>query len=398
MPSYILTNTSRDLWTESFVLDSADLSPSGPAPWSVTKRTLRGGRREGVDVIRVRNGPFAFTVVPTRGMGIWRARLGADPIGWRSPVADGPVNPAFVNLLGWGGKGWLDGFNELMVRCGLEHNGAPYEEKVVHADGSESHTVYPLHGRVANIPAHFVAVHVDEGPSREVAIEGHVDEARLFGPHLRLITRIATMPGASRLTVRDEVRNLGDGPGELQLLYHWNFGPPHLEEGSRLVAPARTVVPRDARAVEGIGHFDVFAGPEPGFAEQVYYYELLGEGREGRTVTMLRNRAGDKAVALRFASAQLPRFVLWKNTGGLRDGYVTGLEPATNYPNPKPFEKARDRVVRLDPCASYVAETTFEALDGKPAVEKVEAEIRALQASAAPTIHERPVEPFAPAP
>ena len=54
---------------------------------------------------------------------------------------------------------------------------------------------------------------------------------------------------------------------------------------------------------------------------------------------LLRNRAGDKAVALRFARAQLPCFTLWKQTGGRRDGYVTGLEPATNYPNPRPFEQ-----------------------------------------------------------
>ena len=59
---------------------------------------------------------------------------------------------------------------------------------------------------------------------------------------------------------------------------------------------------------------------------------------------MLCNRDGDKAVVLRFPQTQLPGFTLWKNTAGPRDGYVTGLEPATNYPNPRPFEKVRDRV------------------------------------------------------
>ena len=74
----------------------------------------------------------------------------------------------------------------------------------------------------------------------------------------------------------------------------------------------------------------------------MYYYELLGRSvSDGRTMAMLRNHAGDKGVLLRFRTDQLPAFTLWKNTAGLRDGYVTGLEPATNYPNPLPFEQAR---------------------------------------------------------
>src|SRR5450759_904519 len=90
-----------------------------------------------------------------------------------------------------------------------------------------------------------------------------------------MATTITTAPGSNRLTVRDEFRNLSDLPQEMQILYHWNFGPPLLEEGGRFVAPARTVVPRDLRAAEGIRQFDVYGPPEPGFAEQVYYYDLL---------------------------------------------------------------------------------------------------------------------------
>ena len=77
---------------------------------------------------------------------------------------------------------------------------------------------------------------------------------------------------------------------------------------------------------------------------------------------MLRNQAGDKAVVLRFHKDQLPCFTLWKNTAGRRDGYVTGLEPATNYPNPRPFEKARNRIVTLPVDGRYVVETTLEVL------------------------------------
>lgn len=205
-----------------------------------------------------------------------------------------------------------------------------------------------------------------------------------------------TTPGSNWVIVRDEVTNLGDTPADLQLLYHWNFGPPYLGPGSRLVAPARVVVPRDPRAVEGLGHYETYGPPEPGFAEQVYFFEFFGEGGEGATVALLRDPEGARGVALRFHTSQLPRFTLWKNTGGSSDGYVTGLEPATNYPNPKPFEAARGRVIVLEPGASHVAETTLEVLDTPEGVAAVEAEIGELRKQGAPRIHERPVEPYAP--
>src|SRR4051794_19147309 len=110
---------------------------------------------------------------------------------------------------------------------------------------------------------------------------------------------------------------------------------------------------------------------------------------------MLRDRAGGKAVVLRFDLAQVPAVTLWKNTGGLKSGYVTGLEPGTNYPNPKPYEKSHGRVVTLEPGGSHVIETTLEVLDAPDAVARAEAEIRALQKHAEPVIHKAPIEPFA---
>jgi hypothetical protein len=153
--------------------------------------------------------------------------------------------------------------------------------------------------------------------------------------------------------------------------------------------------PRDPRAQEGLAQFDVYGAPEPGYAEQVYFFELMSHGPKQETLAMLRNRAGDRAVALRFSLAQLPCFTLWKNTGGLRDGYVTGLEPATNYPNAQPFEVARNRFVKLDPGARFTAETSLELAENTQGVAALEAEIQALQAQGAPKVHQRPVEPFA---
>jgi hypothetical protein len=40
-------------------------------------------------------------------------------MGWDSPVKE-VVNPAFINLESRNGLGWLEGFNEMMVRCGYD--------------------------------------------------------------------------------------------------------------------------------------------------------------------------------------------------------------------------------------------------------------------------------------
>ena len=209
---------------------------------------------------------------------------------------------------------------------------------------------------------------------------------------------VTTVPGSNKVAIHDEFVNLKDQPVEMQILYHCNFGPPFLEEGSRFVSPIRTVTPRDARAQEGIELHDVYGGPEPGFAEQAYYYELQSDSAGGGpTLAMLRNFDGDKAVVLRFRKDQLPAFTLWKNTAGLRDGYVTGLEPATNYPNPLPFEKARGRVVTLPPGGRFVVDLSLEVLATSEQVAELEEEIRHVQGHGGPaTVNPRPTEPFAP--
>ncbi|MHC5540179.1 aldose 1-epimerase family protein, partial [Singulisphaera rosea] len=367
MATYPLTDLTHDVWIDSFDLSAFDFDMPPEPDWTVIKRTLRGGRRQGVDLIHVNNGALSFTIVPTRGMGIWKAWYQGDPIGWDSPVKDGPVHPHFVNLMNSGGLGWLEGFDGLLARCGLENNGAPYGTKSVDPDGSERHTLHGLHGKIDYLPASFVAVHIAHDPPYEITIEGHVEEARLFGPQIRLVTKITTTPGSNTVKIHDEFVNLKDSPGEMQILYHWNFGSPYLNEGSRFVAPIKVVAPRDARAQEGIDHFEHYARPEPGFAEQAYFAELHA-GKDDRTLAMLRNQAGDKGVVLRYAKSQLPAFTLWKNTGGRKEGYVTGLEPATNYPNPKPFEASKGRVVALAPEGRYLTETTLEVVSSVSAV------------------------------
>src|SRR5262249_20179528 len=157
------------------------------------------------------NGVFRFSVLPTRGMGIWKARHADLTLGWNAPV-HGPVHPKFVPLSEPTGIGWLRGFDELMCRCGLESNGGPvFDEK--------GEPKLPPRGRIANLPAHHVEVSID-GSTGEISVTGVVDEACLYHNKMRLRSTIKTRVGETKLEIVDEISNLSAEPGELQLLYH----------------------------------------------------------------------------------------------------------------------------------------------------------------------------------
>jgi len=392
--SWVLTDVTRDVYVPEFSVGSSDFHGTPKLPWSIRKRTLRGGLRDGVDVVEINNGRLSFAVVPTRGMGIWKGSFDGLPLGWKSPI-QGPVHPQYVNSMDRGGIGWIAGFDEWICRCGLDSNGAPGEDVIPDNNGNPMKVQLPLHGKIANLPAGQVKARVIMGDEPELAVTGRVQESMLFSPQLELRTSISTRAGSNRLVIRDEVVNLRSTPAELELLYHCNFGGPFLDAGARLVAPVRECAPRDARAAEGIDTVMQYPAPTPGFIEQAYWFDLHGEPASDATLAMLRSGAGDKACVLRFSRSQLPCFTLWKNPGAESDGYVTGLEPGTNYPNTKRFERERGRVLVLPPGGSHKVELWVEVLDTAAQVAAVEAECRGLARTPA-VIHRAPHPKYSP--
>jgi hypothetical protein len=388
--TFVLTDVERSVWVPSLELDETSLPLDTDLVWRVEKRTLKGGLQDGVDLIEVDNGALSFTVVPTRGMGIWQGNYKGIFLGWDSPVRD-PVHPAHVELNDRGGLGWLKGFNEWIVRCGLDSNGAPGNDVVIDNNGNEAEVFVPLHGKIANTPARKVSVTVGLKPPHTITVEGEMDEAMLFGPALRLNTSISTHLGSNAFTITDRVTNLNQKPNELELLYHCNYGSPLLEAGSRVVAPFKTVCPRDPRAQEGIDRFDTYSGPRAGFVEQVYFYELAGKRGSRETVVLLKNKAGNLGSSLRFSLDQMPCFSLWKNTAARDDGYVTGLEPATNYPNAKRFERERGRVVSLGPGETRRIDLTVAVHHSRKEVKQVEQAIDQIQKTVKPVVAQTPI-------
>ena len=328
----------------------ADRGDVAVGPLAVRTRRLAGGRRDGVLVVELKAGATSVFILPDRGLGIWKMIAGDVELGWQSPV-QGPVHPRFVPLGEPSGIGWLDGFDELVARCGLVSNGAPDFD----AAGRLRHG---LHGRIANLPAHHLDVTLDESRGT-ITLSGAVDETRFLVHALRMTTSLTLHADRQRVTWTDTVRNLSDRPAAMQMLYHVNFGPPLLGPGAEVVAPIAELAPRDGAAAADVPTWNRFDAPRAGRGEDVHFARLRPDA-EGMAAALLVAPERRHGAVLSWRADTLPCFTLWKNQGGLADGYVTGLEPGTNYPNPRSVEERHGRVVPLAPNQSVRFDLALE--------------------------------------
>lgn len=341
--------------------------------FAISMKRLSGGCQNGVDVLSVKHPGIEFDILPTRGMGIWKGAV-KNPynlrkcvnLGWESPHSV-PVHPNFVPLYDPSGLGWLDGFNEWLVRCGLESNGSPE----FLPNGSLKHS---LHGKIANIPAKYVDVTVDYD-TKKITVTGIVEESRALVRRLQLRTEISTFVGKRIVTVKDTITNLSAEPSDFQLLYHVNNGTPFVQSGARFVVPFEKMAPRTAEAAENLSEWHL-CGPEtPSLNEVVFFFDPAADAN-GVVKTLLINDKGNRGILQSFKKEQMPYFSLWKSRRDRKDGYVTGMEPSVNFPNTKSYEKRHGRVVPLAAGESYTLEQSIEILVCKRAIEAAEKEIR----------------------
>jgi hypothetical protein len=270
---------------------------------------LYGGKQDGCHLLHLDNGHLSMSIIPTRGMSIYKGRCGDVDLGWQSPIKE-IVHPNYVNLVDRQGFGFLDGFNEWFVRCGMVSNGAPYEGGT-------------LHGRVANTPASFLKVTIEKTQPHAISVYGVVYERALYNEKLKLETWLTTLPGANWINVSDRITNLSAKQAEIEMLYHINYGIPFLEEGSQLVLPVDTMAPRDKGAQKGIDNWNTYPKPNIDAEEKVYFFKLH-TNEAGETINLLKNKEGTKGIWQQYKQKSLPCFTLWKNSQALEDGYVTG--------------------------------------------------------------------------
>ncbi|WP_248765562.1 aldose 1-epimerase family protein [Pseudomonas protegens] len=363
---YVLLDTDKA--PRNLHLTSEQLGVKTERPFSVTLRTLHGGRQEGVSIVDIDNGVMQLSVVPTRGMNVLQASVGEVRLGWNSPVKE-VVNPAFIELNGRGGLGWLEGFNELVARCGYEWVGHP---------GLDNGELLTLHGRAANIPASKVTLHIDEQPPYAIHLRGELKEQAFKKVDFSVATELVTEPGSTSFILNDRLTNNGDYAKEYQALYHSNFSTPFLEQGAKFAAPVKQVSPFNDKAKADLGDWQTYRGPTRDYDETVYNLVPYADAR-GETLAVLHNKAGSLGVSLGFNTGQLPVFSLWKNTDTQGQGYVTGLEPGTSFSYNRRYQRPLNLVPSIGAKEQRQFQIRYSLLADKAAVDKALSRVSQIQ-------------------
>jgi hypothetical protein len=246
----------------------------------------------------------------------------------------------------------------LLFTCGLENTCLPCEE-----DGK----YYPIHGRIRSAPAEHLSSNASwDDDTFRMRVSGEMREAELFGKNLKLTRTIETNYGEKTLKLIDKIENEGFNPEPMMIMYHFNFGYPLLDEGSRVILPTKKVTPRDEASTKNAQLWNVAEAPLPNEPERVYLHDLACDS-SGNTFACLVNDDLKIGVKLSFNKKHLPYFVQWKNSAS--GDFAMGLEPTNSGVYGRVAEG--DNLHKLDPFAYEINEFTIDIVDGDEEIENV---------------------------
>ncbi|MGB0784283.1 MAG: aldose 1-epimerase family protein [Marinomonas sp.] len=354
-------------------------------PISVQQTCLMGGKQAGSCLITLTVGDSVVRVVPTRGMAVLdvlrKDKTGKDVrFGWDSPVKE-VVHPSFINQEASGGIGWLDGFNEMVVRCGYQWAGHPGQ------DGDEFLT---LHGRIQNTPADEVIVEVEQVPPYRVSLRGRVDEKRFKFTNFELHTVLSLAPDEPYLLVEDTLVNKGSYPREYQAIYHNNFAQPILENGAQLHVPVAELSPFNDYAAGGLNDWNKMPAPTQDFDEMVFNIRPLSD-EKGFSHALLHNANASHGIEVSYQTDTLPVLTVWKNTDTLEQGYVVGIEPGTSFAYNRFYQRGLGLVPTIAAGESKHFVVRFGLLTNEDQVQASMANIAQLQGTQTAQILPTPI-------
>ena len=330
----------------------------------VRKVTLDDGQGRGVRILEFRTGSgFEFDVLVDRAFDIGRCMDGGRPLNWTSAV--GTTGPWYYEPETWGWfRAWGGG---LVVTCGLDHTMGPAEDAIpeFHQPHMFKTQEYGLHGRLGGLPAKLAGYGERWEPDGTCVLwaEGEVRQASVFGENLVIRRRIEARVGESRLTIHDEVENLGFELTSHMLLYHCNIGFPVVDEGSELLIPTAgtTTDPWDS-----IESYRTLTAPQAHFQEACFYEQITTEP-SALVPTAIVNRDLELGVYQLFDSRQLPAFMIWRQMG--EGTYAVALEPGTNRAVPRSELRTSGEIIELEPGEIRHYDLELGSLKGLPAID-----------------------------
>lgn len=356
----VLTDIDRDIHIENWKLNSSDLSVDTSekgsdelSKCSVSKYTLHGGKKEGIDVIEVNNGKLQFTIIPTHGMSILNMQAGDfSPIPINQDTLGRLVHPEYLDKQEL--QNSPEGINEWIVRSGLK-----FLEKPSSADSID--TGSNLYGTIGITPASRVEVVVEREAPYSISIRGTIYQIDSDGARLELQSEISTGPGSNTFRISDTVTNHSSDEHEIDLLYRVNFSSQLVDKGARFFGPMQRIVPVNKSSASNAGNYYLYDREKIGSDEQIYCMVPWAD-MENRTEIMLHNSRGDKAISISYSAEELPLLTLWKKPLGSDGGYMTSLEPGTGFPFNKGIEKKLGQVAALAPGQSRSFKIDFSIL------------------------------------
>lgn len=322
---------------------------------------LDNGSGRGARVAWVNTGTgLRYKVVLDRAMDVFDAFYNQHSIAWLNRTGITPPEP-FSDR----GADWLRTFGGgLLTTCGLSHVGGPEEDTF----GERG-----LHGRIGNLSAEIESI-VQPDPvagNLDMSITGRIRETSIFGPSLELKRTISGTIGQPVIRIHDEVSNRGNTSVPHMLLYHFNFGWPLVDEGTRIIWQGSW------QAREGGINADIFRDghdfkicPAPlnahsGTGEAVAFIDAT-PNKAGQCTAGLYNENLGLVMALRFQKAQLPWLTNWQHWG--RGEYVTGLEPGTHPPIGQANARAQNTLLFLEPGETRMYDLELSILTDEPAI------------------------------
>lgn len=261
---------------------------------SVNRYVLCDGAERGLEVIDCNNGKLRFLINVSKACDIMQLYHEGENVSFISKNGFTGREIPFINRFEGG----------MLYTCGLDSVG-----------GREG---YELHGTLHNIPAKVVRAQCDENG---IIIEAEIRDTALFGKNLVLKRKIFSATGSGSLTLEDTLVNEGYGEENYCLLYHINVGYPMLDEGSEIVAEAKSVQPRTEWAKQNLNTMFEIDEPTPGREETCYFLDLA------TPQVRLINKKAKKTFTLNYSGDTLTNFVEWKSMAS--GDYALGLEPCT---------------------------------------------------------------------
>ena len=178
--------------------------------------------------------------------------------------------------------------------------------------------------------------------------------------------------GESCLKIHDEVENVGYARTPHMYLYHVNVGFPIVDEGSELLAPARSVAARGDYPAEGYGRLHA---PKAGYVERVFEHQLVSEG-DGTVPVAIVNRKAGLGLYQLYNREQFPHHFVWRMLG--EGTYVVGIEPSTNRTAGRLDARERGELIELEAGEKRTYDLELGALEGEHKVNGFAARVTSL--------------------